>query len=90
MGSMELRVLAAGFPVWMTVVTMITMITVVIMITVVTMVTVVIMITVVLSTHPKTMHQILQFWQEKNKNQKATVQSVRSAPASSPPPKSGG
>ena len=45
-GSMELRVLVAGFPVRMTVVSMIT---------------VVIMVTVVLSTHPKVMHQILQF-----------------------------
>ena len=45
---MELRVLVAGFPVRMTVVSMIT---------------VVIMVTVVLSTHPKVMHQILQFMQ---------------------------
>lgn len=42
--------------------------------------TVVIMVTVVLSTHPKVMHQSLQFWQEE--------QSVHSlwAPALSPPP----
>lgn len=45
MGSMELRVLVVGFPVQMTVVTM------------------VIMVTVILSTHPKVMHQILQFGQ---------------------------
>lgn len=65
MGSMELRVLVVGFPVQMTVVTM------------------VIMVTVILSTHPKVMHQILQFWQKKKKK---SVQSVRSAPALSPPP----
>lgn len=59
---MDLRVWVAGFPVQMTVVTMVTVVTVVNMVTVVT---VVIMVTVVLSTHPKVMHQILQLWQEK-------------------------
>lgn len=34
--------------------------------TVVNMVT---MVTVILSTHPKVMHQILQFWQKKKKSQ---------------------
>lgn len=53
MGSMELRVLVVGFPVQMTVVTM------------------VIMVTVILSTHPKVMHQILQFWQKKKKKKKS-------------------
>lgn len=53
-GSMELRVLVAGFPVLMTVVIMVTMF---------------IMVTVVLSPHPKVMHQIFQFWQEKQCSQ---------------------
>lgn len=63
---MDLRVWVAGFPVQMTVVTMVTVVTVVNMVTVVT---VVIMVTVVLSTHPKVMHQILQLWQEKKNSQ---------------------
>lgn len=46
-----------------------------------TVVIVIIMVAVVLSTHPKGMHQILQFWREKQ-----SVQSACSAPALSPPP----